>query len=534
MPPRPRIWLLLACCAPGIGLPLALGLNYGARLSAPAGLYTVHVDDHIPDPISQHSLASPPLRRPRGATLVVVDGLGLAEARSMSALARLQAHGQCRDTDVGSLPLSRPVYAVLSTGLEADRNGVRGPDDSGPVAAPSIWELARAAGMSVSAISELPWWGELFTRGFDRYITADRASNYFTLAPPASPRQLRLIHPLYVDETGHEFGAASPQYHAAVDRVDRELDTFFDTLDLQRDLVIVTADHGHTLRGGHGGRQDRVAHVLTCFAGPGVRHLDTPGPLHATSVAPALALLLALPFPAEMRAGDDDLETLWDIVDPAAFPPDYLDDRRRSIDRFRAANQAQLRRWLPASDGSWDRFYAHHRARQLRNASPVLTALAVLLAVQARSHRRPRPALFGLAFVVLFYLALYSIQVVLRGSFDLSSIAHREDFIGFTLTFASLSTTAAVGLHLLVRRDLSALLLDLGVLSLAGTLLTLAHPAAFGWQLGFPLPPPNLLFFPYFAALVLPVANGLGLLIALACVVRAHPRRRSPPSPAPC
>ncbi len=300
--------------------------------------------------------------------------------------------------------------------------------------------------------------------------------SYFTLAPPASPRQLRLIHPLYVDETGHEFGAASPQYHAAVDRVDRELDTFFDTLDLQRDLVIVTADHGHTLRGGHGGRQDRVAHVLTCFAGPGVRHLDTPGPRH----------------------------------------------------------QAQLRRWLPASDGSWDRFYAHHRARQLRNASPVLTALAVLLAVQARSHRRPRPALFGLAFVVLFYLALYSIQVVLRGSFDLSSIAHREDFIGFTLTFAILSTTAAVGLHLLVRRDLSALLLDLGVLSLAGTLLTLAHPAAFGWQLGFPLPPPNLLFFPYFAALVLPVANGLGLLIALACVVRAHPRRRSPPSPAPC
>ena len=103
----------------------------------------------------------------------------------MPTLARLQERGQCRLTDVGSLPMSRPVYAVLSTGLEADRAGNRDNDDTGPLAAQSIWELARAAGLRVAAVSELPWWQELFPRGFDDYVLAAQSANYFELVPAA-------------------------------------------------------------------------------------------------------------------------------------------------------------------------------------------------------------------------------------------------------------------------------------------------------------------------------------------------------------
>lgn len=515
---RRHAWLLFLACAPGLAVPLVLGVGYADRLVAPAGLHTVHVDDRVP--------AEPRVRRPRSATLVVLDGLGHEEAQRMPTVARMQARGQCRRTDVGSLPMSRPVYAVLSTGLEADRGGIRDNDDTSPSPAQSIWQLARADGMTVAGVSELAWWSELFPAGFDAFDLHGLSTNYFALAPAAD---LRLIHPLYIDEAGHEFGAASPQYIESVARADRELGGYLDTLDLERDLLVVTADHGHSLRGGHGGLQDRVAHVITCFAGPGVRHLGAPGPMRSTSVAPALALLLGLPFPAEMRAGDDELDLLADLVDPAAFPTDYLDDRRRGLERFRAANADQLRAWSPASEGSWDRFYALERARQRRGALPVLLGVLVLLALQARAHRRPRPALFGLGFVVCFYLALFAGQVGLRGSFDLSSVAGREQFIGFTVTLSLLISLAAIGLHLLLRRDLIALLRDLAILALTGAVLCLAHPLAFGWRVGFPLPAPSLYFFPYFAAIALPVACGVALLFGLACVVWAQ---RTPGVPA--
>lgn len=518
---RRPLWHLFAAGTVGLCAPLALGLGYAGRLVAPAGFYTVHVADTVP--------AGPAVRRPRSASLVVFDGLGHEEARHMPTLARLQERGQCRLTDVGSLPMSRPVYAVLSTGLEADRAGNRDNDDTSPLAAQSIWELARAAGLRVAAVSELPWWQELFPRGFDDYVLAAQSANYFELVPAAD---LRLIHPLYIDEAGHEFGAASPQYHEAVARGDRELAAYLDTLDLDRDLVIVTADHGHSLRGGHGGLQDRVARVITCLAGPGVRQQGAPGPLRSTSVAPALALMLGLPFPAEMRAGDDELDVLAELVVPAAFPPAYLDERGRSLERFRAANAAQLRAWWPASAGSWDQFYALHRARQRRAALPALLAVGFLLAWQVRAHRYGRPAAIGLALVVLFYLLLFAGQVGLRGSFDLSAVAGREQFIGFTVTLSLAATLGAIGLHWLMRRDLAALMRDLAVLSLTGTLLSLAHPLAFGWRIGFPLPPPSLYFFPYFAAIALSVSNGVYLLLVVACVVwarRAAARRPAPP-----
>jgi hypothetical protein len=509
------LWLLFTTGVLGLGVPLALGVGYADRLIAPTGFYTVHVADTV--------VTDAPVRRPRSATLVVLDGLGHEEAIRMPTVARLQAHGQCRLTDVGSLPMSRPVYAVLSTGLEADRTGIRDNDDPSPLAIGSLWHNARASGLRVAAISELSWWRELFPGGFDTYELAGQDRNYFTLAPAGD---LRLIHPLYIDEAGHEFGAGSPQYHEAVARADRELDGYLDTLDLAQDLVVVTADHGHSLRGGHGGVQDRVAHVITCLAGRGVRPRATPGPLRSTSIAPALTLLLGLPFPAEMRAGDDELGLLWELIEPAAFSAQYRADRERSLARFRAANAAKLREWWPASEGSWDRFYAHHRARQRLSAVPALAAAVGVLALQARAHRRRRPALIGLGFVAMFYLVLFAGQVGLRGSFDLSGVAGREQFISFTVTLAALTTLAVIGLHLLIRRDQRALLIDLSALSLTGTLLCLAHPLAYGWHPGFPLPPPSLYFLPYFAALALPVSNGLGLLFGLACVVWAQHTRR--------
>src|SRR5262249_39504538 len=160
---------------------------------------------------------------------------------------------------------------------------------------------------------------------FSRYQLGDEAENLFQIAGSAELRaELQLIHPTYIDESGHKAGAGSPGYREAMRRGDGELTAFMSSLDLSQDLLIVTGDHGHSLRGGHGGLQDRIAHVLTCYAGAGVAHRPELGSMRATTLAPSLALLMGLPFPANMRAGDDDLDTLWSIADASTLPSAYL------------------------------------------------------------------------------------------------------------------------------------------------------------------------------------------------------------------
>jgi hypothetical protein len=506
MPTRRSLLLLLVCCAVGVTVAGGLGSTYTARMSSTTGFFRVRVADAV----GEH----PGLRRPRQTTVVVVDGLGYLDAQTMRSTARLQARGQCRKTYVGSMSLSRPVYASLSTGLEADRTGVRFNDHPEPLTAPSIWEVARAGGLTVAGVSELDWWRELFPRGFDDFVVGEKREDFFAMAPAAD---VRLVHPLYVDEAGHYEGASSAGYKAAVARVDEQLGRFLDTVDFDLDMVVVTADHGHSRRGGHVGQQDRVAHVLTCYAGRGVRMVGEPGGLRSTTIGPSLALLLGLPFPAEMRA-DAALDELWEIVDPAAFPAEYVAERRAAATRIIKEQAAQLRAWLPASEGEWDKFYAWHRERQLLTGVPFAGLIALVLAIQAGVHRRRaggRAALFGAAFVGLAAAVAWGLQVGLRGSFDLSSVAYREDFLGFTIVLGLVWSAAAIGGHWLVRRDADALVLDVGVVSAIGTVLCVAHPVVFGYQLGFPVPPAPAFFFPLWAALALGVLNGGGMVMGV-------------------
>ncbi|PCC69496.1 Type I phosphodiesterase / nucleotide pyrophosphatase [Nannocystis exedens] len=519
---RQCLVLLLVCSALGLGVPLLLGVTYSARLSShDTGFFAVQVDDAI--------AATELPRRPRRSVLVVIDGLGHEAAKAMGAIALLREHGQCRKTAVGIPSMSRPVYATISTGLEQDRTGARGNDDEAPLFAQSAWDLARAAGLSVAGVSEVTWWQQLFPGGFTRFEVLPLEADYFAAVPPGD---LQLVHPLYVDEAGHEFGSASREYADAVARADRELTGLLRTLDFAQDLVIVTADHGHSLRGGHGGAQEPIANVMTCHAGLGVRRDPEYGHLRITTVAPSLALLLGLPFPAHMRAGDDDLDVLWDIADPAVFPAAYLADRRAAVERFRRANEDAVRAWLPDSQGSWDAFYAAHRARHRSGARVLVAALALVCLLQLHLHRRREQqgearsaALFGLGFVAMFGAVTYALQVGLRGSFDLSSVAGRGDFIGFTLTMGVCWTALAALVHWLLRRDRCALMLDLAAILLLGAVLAAAHPLVLGWRLGFPVPSPTVYFFPYFAALMFPAVAGVALVVAAVFGLRPLRRR---------
>jgi hypothetical protein len=68
-----------------------------------------------------------------------------------------------------------------------------------------------------------------------------------------------------------------------------------------------------------------------------------------------------------------------------------------------------------------------------------------------------------------------------------------------------------------------------GVVALLG--VTLAHIAVYGFRVGFPLPPPTMLFLPYFSTVALAAQAALGVATCVALAVRARGRAARASSP---
>ena len=74
-----------------------------------------------------------------------------------------------------------------------------------------------------------------------------------------------------VDHVGHELGSKAPEFFAQIQTVDGYLGRIYDTLAanglLDSSLIIVVADHGHTVAGGHGGLTMRETNTVVAVAG---------------------------------------------------------------------------------------------------------------------------------------------------------------------------------------------------------------------------------------------------------------------------
>lgn len=74
-----------------------------------------------------------------------------------------------------------------------------------------------------------------------------------------------------VDAAGHSFGSNSSEYFDAIEKADGYLGSIYDAAArnglLDDALFIVAADHGHTVRGGHGGLSMRETNVTVAVCG---------------------------------------------------------------------------------------------------------------------------------------------------------------------------------------------------------------------------------------------------------------------------
>lgn len=293
------------------------------------------------------------LRSSRRVLLVVVDGLRQDTSEKLGFLNELRSSGSSGTLIVGAPSYSKPGYALHATGADQEVHGIVLNDYKGPTPAESLFSVASKAGLKTAAIAD-DWWKELVgsTVTYERYYAdasfyePDNDDKAFASAKESllnEEADLTLVHFGWTDVQAHDYGgAASNEYLKAAQHIDVLIRGLASELDLSRDTIVVTADHGHlghNLGGGsgHGGWEREVLEVPFVTAGAGI----APGkiPTHAAhDLPPTVAALLGLPAPAHAEGG-----IMFDAL--------TLDGRRRA-----GLAVAQAKRMMPFAQAYREKF----------------------------------------------------------------------------------------------------------------------------------------------------------------------------------
>lgn len=230
---------------------------------------------------------------------VLLDGTTRDTAKeNMGYLWHLVETGNAGYTDIkGELPsISRPCYESIFTGTPVCEHGITANNVIRKSAFDNIFSLARKAGLKTGAAA-YSWFSELYhSSPFDP--VNDRIMNnpdsdiqhgvfYYDDYYPDSHlfldgEYLRktynldflLIHPMGQDLNGHKFGSNSREYEHNAVGMDIILANFV-PLWLKEDYgIIVTADHGMSEFGSHGGNRDILRNVFAYFINVGKPEAD--------------------------------------------------------------------------------------------------------------------------------------------------------------------------------------------------------------------------------------------------------------------
>ncbi len=309
----------------------------------------------------------------------------------------------------------------------------------------NLFSAAQRAGLK-TAVSGFNWWQKLVPQDAvnDSFYTAgeDKAADVDVVnaALPwlkADQDQFVVIHIDQVDYAGHhEGGPQSPNWDAAANRADGLLKQIVSTLDLTKDTVIVTSDHGQIDRGGHGGQDPIVLVEPLVMAGSGIKPGHYPDS-NMTDTATTTAALLGLNIPA-----DSEGVVRTDMLNVSA-------DQQANINKALVAQKSQLltayekaigysASFQPDSGSVPDLMRAMDSAKANRlNAERlprfVLAILLALIPLAILVWKRSRKVAWLLGGAIL-YLVLFNLNyaVIAGRTYSLSSVASSADIILFT------------------------------------------------------------------------------------------------------
>jgi hypothetical protein len=426
-------------------------------------------------PPAIHDPATP--RLARRVFLVVIDGLRLDRSYELAFLDELRRRGVDSEATAHYPTWSRPNYVAILTGVPPHASGVRTNHHSTPVQLDTLMDRARTAGLQVATATDYDVLPRLFLRrrstaahpvpvtlelDLDAEIDAplDVDSLEQSAAQPgvrapdadlASPfddaryapwpggfseagsalaagnADLVILLVGAVDAAGHARGGDSPEYREAAATVDRALARVLAHVDLAQDAVIVTADHGHTGRGGHGGVEPEVLTVPLIAAGAGIRPGATVLDARLIDLAPTVSALLALPAPGHGLG-----RTLVELL--------ALDDAART--RRITADQLRIvatRTVVDAAEASAAADVLAHRAQRIAIVAggALLAGVLAVLLIRRRVLRLDRRVL--LVSIPAFFVVYYGLIATLGQRFSPSLLPAQGHLAGQMVRYGLIS-----------------------------------------------------------------------------------------------
>lgn len=445
----------------------------GLTLMGPALLAQKLWDDVVAfDPGLDQALQSParpvqqsatPDRAAGSFTVVVVDGLRFDASRAMPFVNELRSRGADFELQVGTPSFSRPGRATIASGAWASLHAVTTNRQKRPLVLDNILRRVADAGLSCR-VAGSPIWSSLFGKDiarcgvsrdertkegpgtFDRVVPEVRESQEaaikFVIEAPAT---FRVVDILSTDFAAHEFGGASRRYKEEVGRADEWIRAIASRLDLEKDTVIVTADHGHIDlegHGGHGGDEREVLTIPLVMAGRGVTR-GVRGTANHIDIAPTLTALLNIEAPAGAE-GRALCEALALTTKAQTSCAEFEKQRATRLANIDEAARQHFR--LAASEAPWRSKLLSQIQTGRRVSGGVALALCALLTLATLlGNAVLRHAL--VAGLVIQSLTLWALFRFVAPPVSLSSINYDENvtaFFGRLLCFVLLSQLAGL------------------------------------------------------------------------------------------
>lgn len=288
-----------------------------AALSAAAALTVVGVANAQPAPQASAAAATAPAADyqdlPDGTltkkSLVVgVDGAAFhkVDELALPAIDALRAQGVTAPHNLYGTPMagtiSGPGWSSIATGVWPDKHKVVDNNFTNPDYAtyPDYQTRLETANPSASTLVVGTWnpipeivFGEKVDvrvpGGSDDGTTA-KAADYLKNGNPDST----FVHLDDVDGAGHACGTGCSQYADALKRADRQIGELVAAVKARPSypseqwLITVTADHGHTPTGGHGGSTPGERQDFVVAAGPGIPAGSTRYDVKIVDIAPTV------------------------------------------------------------------------------------------------------------------------------------------------------------------------------------------------------------------------------------------------------
>jgi len=422
-------------------------------------LYAYRSPLHDNPPIPGQPVGPPLTSR---VVFILVDALRLDTSLNpqvMPFLSELRHQGASAVMHSRPPSYSESGYAVLLTGAWPDLSD--GPtfnleyEEIPTFTQDDLFSAARRAGKS-TALSGYYWFEKLvpqksvdasfYTSGEDQ--VADRAVVDAALPWMQEGKyDFILVHIDQVDYAGHhEGGPRDPRWNSAARRADDLIRVIGAKLDLKKDTLFITSDHGQIDRGGHGGPEPVVLLEPFVLVGAGVN----PGQysdVNMVDVAPTLAVMLGANLPASSQGRVLEEMLALDNTHVNTLPMRTYTQQKDLVDAYQAAIEShvdvdpQMQASAKKIVGAYQRALEDARLGRLyfeRLERTTLTVVIALIPLLLLIWRRSKSTLWLLTGVLLYHALFHFRYAVLdRLTYSLSWVPEANVLIQYVAVTAA-------------------------------------------------------------------------------------------------